>query len=207
MNWWIILIIVMCTTILILLAILIILIKRNKQKKILKIIEDINYLYANLKLNKIKTKELPVPVEKIKEDIYYSGKVILGKYENLSKITGQNIFLKTDYNVVKKGKKSIFLRYKIRDINFIKSSDFIPLNQIDLLVSPRNLYVIDSFELQIIPLVKVKNITFFWERNKHIKNKQKYIGIEINFQDKHLFFLFNKYEAAISFVIHVIRLG
>lgn len=81
-----------------------------------------------------------------------------------------------------------------------------PLNQIDLLISQNNLYFIDSFEPQIIPLVNVKSITFFWEKNNYIKNKQKYIGIEINFQNKRLFFLFNKYEEAISFVVHIIRL-
>jgi len=202
MNWWIILIIIACTTILILLIALILLIKKNKQKKILKITKDINTLYKYLKLKKINTKELPVSIEKIKEDIYYSDKVILGKYEDLNKISGQNILLKTEYSDAKK----LFLRYKIKDINLIKSSDFIPLNQIDLLISRNNLYFIDSFELQIIPLVNVKNITFFWEKNNYIKNKQKYIGIEINFQNKRLFFLFNKYEEAISFAVHVISL-
>ncbi|WP_342266430.1 hypothetical protein [Spiroplasma endosymbiont of Villa modesta] len=202
MNWWIILIIIACTTILILLIALILLIKKNKQKKILKITEDINTLYKYLKLKKINTKELPVSIEKIKEDIYYSDKVILGKYEDLNKISGQNILLKTEYSDAKK----LFLRYKIKDINLIKSSDFIPLNQIDLLISRNNLYFIDSFELQIIPLVNVKSITFFWEKNNYIKNKQKYIGIEINFQNKRLFFLFNKYEKAISFAVHVISL-
>ncbi|WDA53726.1 MAG: hypothetical protein PPFGHCPK_00138 [Spiroplasma endosymbiont of Drosophila atripex] len=202
MNWWIILIIIACTTILILLIALILLIKKNKQKKILKITKDINTLYKYLKLKKINTKELPVSIEKIKEDIYYSDKVILGKYEELNKISGQNILLKTEYSAVKK----LFLRYKIKDVNLIKSSDFIPLNQIDLLISQNNLYFIDSFELQIIPLVDVKSITFFWEKNNYIKNKQKYIGIEINFQNKRLFFLFNKYEEAISFAVHVISL-
>ncbi|WP_342218522.1 hypothetical protein [Spiroplasma endosymbiont of Amphimallon solstitiale] len=202
MNWWIILIIIACTTILILLIALILLIKKNKQKKILKITKDINTLYKYLKLKKINTKELPVSIEKIKEDIYYSDKVILGKYEDLNKISGQNILLKTEYSDAKK----LFLRYKIKDINLIKSSDFIPLNQIDLLISQNNLYFIDSFELQIIPLVNVKSITFFWEKNNYIKNKQKYIGIEINFQNKRLFFLFNKYEEAISFAVHVISL-
>ncbi|WP_339039309.1 hypothetical protein [Spiroplasma endosymbiont of Andrena trimmerana] len=202
MNWWIILIIIACTTILILLIALILLIKKNKQKKILKIPKDINTLYKYLKLKKINTKELPVSIEKIKEDIYYSDKVILGKYEDLNKISGQNILLKTEYSDAKK----LFLRYKIKDINLIKSSDFIPLNQIDLLISRNNLYFIDSFELQIIPLVNVKSITFFWEKNNYIKNKQKYIGIEINFQNKRLFFLFNKYEEAISFAVHVISL-
>ncbi|WP_252319345.1 hypothetical protein [Spiroplasma endosymbiont of Lariophagus distinguendus] len=202
MNWWIILIIIACTTILILLITLILLIKKNKQKKILKITKDINTLYKYLKLKKINTKELPVSIEKIKEDIYYSDKVILGKYEDLNKISGQNILLKTEYSNAKK----LFLRYKIKDINLIKSSDFIPLNQIDLLISRNNLYFIDSFELQIIPLVNVKSITFFWEKNNYIKNKQKYIGIEINFQNKRLFFLFNKYEEAISFAVHVISL-
>ncbi|MBP1525995.1 MULTISPECIES: hypothetical protein [unclassified Spiroplasma] len=202
MNWWIILIIIACTTILILLIALILLIKKNKQKKILKITKDINTLYKYLKLKKINTKELPVSIEKIKEDIYYSDKVILGKYEDLNKISGQNILLKTEYSDAKK----LFLRYKIKDINLIKSSDFIPLNQIDLLISRNNLYFIDSFELQIIPLVNVKSITFFWEKNNYIKNKQKYIGIEINFQNKRLFFLFNKYEEAISFAVHVISL-
>lgn len=202
MNWWIILIIIACTTILILLIALILLIKKNKQKKILKITKDINTLYKYLKLKKINTKELPVSIEKIKEDIYYSDKVILGKYEVLNKISGQNILLKTEYSDAKK----LFLRYKIKDINLIKSSDFIPLNQIDLLISRNNLYFIDSFELQIIPLVNVKSITFFWEKNNYIKNKQKYIGIEINFQNKRLFFLFNKYEEAISFAVHVISL-
>ncbi|WP_342254039.1 hypothetical protein [Spiroplasma endosymbiont of Zeiraphera isertana] len=161
MNWWIILIIIACTTILILLIALILLIKKNKQKKILKITKDINTLYKYLKLKKINTKELPVSIEKIKEDIYYSDKVILGKYEDLNKISGQNILLKTEYSDAKK----LFLRYKIKDINLIKSSDFIPLNQIDLLISRNNLYFIDSFELQIIPLVNVKSITFFWEKN------------------------------------------
>ncbi|WP_338978505.1 hypothetical protein [Spiroplasma endosymbiont of Panzeria rudis] len=202
MNWWIILIIIVCTTILILLIALILLIKKNKQKKILKITKDINTLYKYLKLKKINTKELPVSIEKIKEDIYYSDKVILGKYEELNKISGQNILLKTEYSAAKK----LFLRYKIKDVNLIKSSDFIPLNQIDLLISQNNLYFIDSFELQIIPLVDVKSITFFWEKNNYIKNKQKYIGIEINFQNKRLFFLFNKYEEAISFAVHVISL-
>ncbi|WP_425377093.1 hypothetical protein [Spiroplasma endosymbiont of Aleiodes alternator] len=202
MNWWIILIIIACTTILILLIALILLIKKNKQKKILKITKDINTLYKYLKLKKINIKELPVSIEKIKEDIYYSDKVILGKYEDLNKISGQNILLKTEYSDAKK----LFLRYKIKDINLIKSSDFIPLNQIDLLISRNNLYFIDSFELQIIPLVNVKSITFFWEKNNYIKNKQKYIGIEINFQNKRLFFLFNKYEEAISFAVHVISL-
>ncbi len=202
MNWWIILIIIACTTILILLIALILLIKKNKQKKILKITKDINTLYKYLKLKKINTKELPVSIEKIKEDIYYSDKVILGKYEDLNKISGQNILLKTEYSDAKK----LFLRYKIKDINLIKSSDFIPLNQIDLLISQNNLYFIDSFELQIIPLVNVKSITFFWEKNNYIKNKQKYIGIEINFQNKRLFFIFNKYEEAISFAVHVISL-
>ncbi|WP_338980288.1 hypothetical protein [Spiroplasma endosymbiont of Lasioglossum malachurum] len=202
MNWWIILIIIAFKTILILLIALILLIKKNKQKKILKITKDINTLYKYLKLKKINTKELPVSIEKIKEDIYYSDKVILGKYEVLNKISGQNILLKTEYSDAKK----LFLRYKIKDINLIKSSDFIPLNQIDLLISRNNLYFIDSFELQIIPLVNVKSITFFWEKNNYIKNKQKYIGIEINFQNKHLFFLFNKYEEAISFAVHVISL-
>ncbi|WP_338974253.1 MULTISPECIES: hypothetical protein [unclassified Spiroplasma] len=202
MNWWIILIIIACTTILILLIALILLIKKNKQKKILKITKDINTLYKYLKLKKINTKELPVSIEKIKEDIYYSDKVILGKYEELNKISGQNILLKTEYSAAKK----LFLRYKIKDVNLIKSSDFIPLNQIDLLISQNNLYFIDSFELQIIPLVDVKSITFFWEKNNYIKNKQKYIGIEINFQNKRLFFLFNKYEEAISFAVHVISL-
>lgn len=202
MNWWIILIIIACTTILILLIALILLIKKNKQKKILKITKDINTLYKYLKLKKINTKELPVSIEKIKEDIYYSDKVILGKYEDLNKISGQNILLKTEYSAAKK----LFLRYKIKDVNLIKSSDFIPLNQIDLLISQNNLYFIDSFELQIIPLVDVKSITFFWEKNNYIKNKQKYIGIEINFQNKRLFFLFNKYEEAISFAVHVISL-
>lgn len=202
MNWWIILIIIACTTILILLIALILLIKKNKQKKILKITKDINTLYKYLKLKKINTKELPVSIEKIKEDIYYSDKVILGKYEDLNKISGQNILLKTEYSDAKK----LFLRYKIKDINLIKSSDFIPLNQIDLLISRNNLYFIDSFELQITPLVNVKSITFFWEKNNYIKNKQKYIGIEINFQNKRLFFLFNKYEEAISFAVHVISL-
>lgn len=202
MNWWIILIIIACTTILILLIALILLIKKNKQKKILKITKDINTLYKYLKLKKINTKELPVSIEKIKEDIYYSDKVILGKYEDLNKISGQNILLKTEYSATKK----LFLRYKIKDVNLIKSSDFIPLNQIDLLISQNNLYFIDSFELQIIPLVDVKSITFFWEKNNYIKNKQKYIGIEINFQNKRLFFLFNKYEEAISFAVHVISL-
>ncbi|WP_338961371.1 hypothetical protein [Spiroplasma endosymbiont of Lasioglossum villosulum] len=126
----------------------------------------------------------------------------MGKYEELNKISGQNILLKTEYSAAKK----LFLRYKIKDVNLIKSSDFIPLNQIDLLISQNNLYFIDSFELQIIPLVDVKSITFFWEKNNYIKNKQKYIGIEINFQNKRLFFLFNKYEEAISFVVHVISL-
>ncbi|WP_174480970.1 hypothetical protein [Spiroplasma endosymbiont of Danaus chrysippus] len=202
MNWWIILIIIACTTILILLIAPILLIKKNKQKKILKITKDINTLYKYLKLKKINIKELPVSIEKIKEDIYYSDKVILGKYEDLNKISGQNILLKTEYSDAKK----LFLRYKIKDINLIKSSDFIPLNQIDLLISRNNLYFIDSFELQIIPLVNVKSITFFWEKNNYIKNKQKYIGIEINFQNKRLFFLFNKYEEAISFAVHVISL-
>ncbi|WJG69393.1 hypothetical protein [Spiroplasma ixodetis] len=202
MNWWIILIIIACTTILILLIALILLIKKNKQKKILKITKDINTLYKYLKLKKINIKELPVSIEKIKEDIYYSDKVILGKYEDLNKISGQNILLKTEYSDAKK----LFLRYKIKDINLIKSSDFIPLNQIDLLISQNNLYFIDSFELQIIPLVNVKSITFFWEKNNYIKNKQKYIGIEINFQNKRLFFLFNKYEEAVSFAVHVISL-
>ncbi|WP_342261128.1 hypothetical protein [Spiroplasma endosymbiont of Notiophilus biguttatus] len=126
----------------------------------------------------------------------------MGKFEDLNKISGQNILLKTEYSAAKK----LFLRYKIKDINLIKSSDFIPLNQIDLLISQNNLYFIDSFEPQIIPLVNVKSITFFWEKNNYIKNKQKYIGIEINFQNKRLFFLFNKYEEAISFAVHVIRL-
>ncbi|WP_338985988.1 hypothetical protein [Spiroplasma endosymbiont of Thecophora atra] len=126
----------------------------------------------------------------------------MGKYEELNKISGQNILLKTEYSAAKK----LFLRYKIKDVNLIKSSDFIPLNQIDLLISQNNLYFIDSFELQIIPLVDFKSITFFWEKNNYIKNKQKYIGIEINFQNKRLFFLFNKYEEAISFVVHVISL-
>lgn len=202
MNWWIILIIIACTKIFILLIALILLIKKNKQKKILKITKDINTLYKYLKLKKINTKELPVSIEKIKEDIYYSNKVILGKYEELNKISGQIILLKTEYSAAKK----LFLRYKIKDVNLIKSSDFIPLNQIDLLISQNNLYFIDSFELQIIPLVDVKIITFFWEKNNYIKNKQKYIGIEINFQNKRLFFLFNKYEEAISFVVHVISL-
>ncbi|WP_425382383.1 hypothetical protein [Spiroplasma endosymbiont of Melieria omissa] len=202
MNWWIILIIIACTTILILLIALILLIKKNKQKKILKITKDINTLYKYLKLKKINTKELPVSIEKIKEDIYYSDKVILGKYEDLNKISDQNILLKTEYSATKK----LFLRYKIKDVNLIKLSDFIPLNQIDLLISQNNLYFIDSFELQIIPLVDVKSITFFWEKNNYIKNKQKYIGIEINFQNKRLFFLFNKYEEAISFAVHVISL-
>lgn len=202
MNWWIILIIIACTTILILLIALILLIKKNKQKKILKITKDINTLYKYLKLKKINTKELPVSIEKIKEDIYYSDKVILGKYEELNKISGQNILLKTEYSAAKK----LFLRYKIKDVNLIKSSDFIPLNQIDLLISQNNLYFIDSFELQIIPLVDVKSITFFWEKNNYIKNKQKYIGIQINFQNKRLFFLFNKYKEAISFAVHVISL-
>ncbi|WP_395473161.1 hypothetical protein [Spiroplasma endosymbiont of Nomada rufipes] len=202
MNWWIILIIIACTTILILLIALILLIKKNKQKKILKITKDINTLYKYLKLKKINTKELPVSIEKIKEDIYYSDKVILGKYEDFNKIFGQNIILKTEYSDAKK----LFLRYKIKDINLIKSSDFTPLNQIDLLISRNNLYFIDSFELQIIPLVNVKSITFFWEKNNYIKNKQKYIGIEINFQNKRLFFLFNKYEEAISFAVHIISL-
>lgn len=202
MNWWIILIIIACTTILILLIALILLIKKNKQKKILKITKDINTLYKYLKLKKINTKELPVSIEKIKEDIYYSDKVISGKYEDLNKISGQNILLKTEYSDAKK----LFLRYKIKDINLIKSSDFIVLNQIDLLISRNNLYFIDSFELQIIPLVNVKSITFFWEKNNYIKNNQKYMGIEINFQNKRLFFLFNKYEEAISFAVHVISL-
>ncbi|BET39215.1 hypothetical protein [Spiroplasma ixodetis] len=202
MNWWIILIIIAWTIILILLIALILLIKKNKQNKILKITKDINTLYKYLKLKKINTKELPVSIEKIKEDIYYSDKVILGKYEELNKISGQNILLKTEYSAAKK----LFLRYKIKDVNLIKSSDFIPLNQIDLLISQNNLYFIDSFELQIIPLVDVKSITFFWEKNNYIKNKQKYIGIEINFQNKPLFFLFNKYEEAISFSVHVISL-
>lgn len=84
----------------------------------------------------------------------------MGKYEELNKISGQNILLKTEYSAAKK----LFLRYKIKDVNLIKSSDFIPLNQIDLLISQNNLYFIDSFELQIIPLVDVKSITFFWEK-------------------------------------------
>ena len=202
MNWWIILIIIVCTTILILLIALILLIKKNKHNKILKINKDINTLYTNLKLKKIHNKELPVSIEEIKEDIYYSGKVILGKYEDLDKISGRNILLKTEYS---DGKK-VFLRYKIKYINLIKSSNFIPLNQIDLLISQNNIYFIDSFEPQIIPIVNVNSITFFWEKNNYIKNKQKYIGIEINFQNKHLFFIFNKYEEAISFAAHVITL-
>ncbi len=206
MNWWIILIIIVCVAILIILTTLILLIRKNKQKKILKITNDINNTYQNLKIKPLKTKELPVSVEEIKEDIYYSGKVILGQYQHLAKISGQNIILKTEDDATKNANKKIFLRYKVRDINFIKSSDFIPLNQIDLLISQKNIYFIDPFEPQIISLINVNNITFFWEKNNYIKNKQKYIGIEINFKNKPLFFLFNTYEEAISFVTHVMKL-
>lgn len=206
MNWWIILIIIVCATILILLTTLILLIKNNKQKKILKITNDINNGYQHLKIKLIATKELPVSITEIKEDIYYSGKVILGKYQHLAKISGQNIILKTEDNATKNGNKKVFLRYKIRDINFIKSSDFIPLNQIDLLISQKNIYFIDPFEPQIISLTNVNNITLFWEKNNYIKNKQKYIGIEINSKNKRLFFLFNTYDEAISFATHVMKL-
>lgn len=206
MNWWIILIIIVCVVILIILTTLIILIKNSKQKKILKITDDINNTYNCLKIKTIKTKELPVSIEKIKEDIYYSGKVILGQYQHFNKISGQNIMLKTEDNMTKSGKKKIFLRYKIRDINFIKSSDFIPLNQIDLLISQKNIYFIDPFDPQIISLTNVNSITFFWEKNNYIKNRQKYIGIEINFKNKGLFFLFNTYEEAIIFATHVMTL-
>ncbi|WP_425381202.1 hypothetical protein [Spiroplasma endosymbiont of Polydrusus pterygomalis] len=206
MNWWIILIIIVCVAILIILTTLILLIRKNKQKKILKITNDINNTYQNLKIKPLKTKELPVSIAEIKEDIYYSGKVILGQYQHLAKISGQNIILKTTADVAKNANKKIFLRYKVRDINFIKSSDFIPLNQIDLLISQKNIYFIDPFEPQIISLTNVNNITFFWEKNKYIKNKQKYIGIEINFKNKPLFFLFNTYEEAINFTTHVMKL-
>lgn len=206
MNWWIISVIIVCVTILIILTTLILLIRKNKQKKILKITNDINNTYQNLKIKQLKTKELPISIEEIKEDIYYSGKVILGQYQHLAKISGQNIILKTADDVAKNVNKKIFLRYKVRDINFIKSSDFIPLNQIDLLISQKNIYFIDPFEPQIISLTNVNSITFFWEKNNYIKNKQKYIGIEINFKNKHLFFLFNAYEEAISFATHVIKL-
>lgn len=206
MNWWIILIIIVAITIIIILMTLIFFLKNNKQKKIIRITNDINNLYTKLALQKINTKELPVASEQIKEDIYYNGKVILGKYEHVAKISGQNIFLKTAYSITKKNNKNIFLRYKIRDINFIKSSDFIPLNQIDLLVSQNKLYFIDPFEPQTIALANIDNIIFFWEKNNYIKNKRKYIGIEISFQKQHLFFLFNTYEEAINFAAHIIML-
>lgn len=180
MNLYIILIIVVCIIVLILFSTLIMLVKKNKQQKILKITNDMNKISSNLKLKKIKAKELPVSIEEIKEDIYYSSKVILGKYENLNKISGQDILLKTNFNITKKNNKNIFLRYKIRDVNFIKSSSFIPLNQIDLLISENNLYFIDPFEPQIIPIADIINITFFWEKNNYIKNKQKYWTYEIN---------------------------
>lgn len=206
MNWWIILIIIICASLVIVLMTLILLIKKNKQKKILKITNDINHIYQKLKLEPIKTKELSVSIEEIKEDIYYSGKAILGKYEHFTKISGQNIVLKTENNMTKKNKKKIFFRYKIRDINFIKSSDFIPLNQIDLLISQKNIYFIEPFEPQIVSLNNVSSITFFWEKNNYIKNKRKYIGVEINSKNKSLFFLFNTYEEAISFAGHVMKL-
>lgn len=200
MDLWIIMLIIANSILLVLLILLLtILIKKKKRQKILKITNDINQVVTTLKLKILKPKELPVSVEKITDEIYYNDKVILGQYETNKTITGQNICL----DIIDKGfSKKIYFRYKIRDVNFIKSSNFIPLNQIDLLVSKHNMYFIDPFDPQVIALTNINNITFFWEKNRFIKNKQKFMGIELNSQNQHFLLLFNNYDNAINLVAH-----
>lgn len=207
MNLGIIFAIVVIVFLIVSLILLIIITKKIKKDKLLKITKDINISYNSLSLKKICKKELSVSINDIKEDIYYSDKVINGKYQHVNKIKGQNIHLKTEYNIAKKVDKELFLRYKFRDVNFFNSSDFIPLNQIDILLSKTSIYFIDPFEPQTIPIVQIKSITFFWEKNKHLSSKKKFIGVEISDNDKRVFLLFNKYENAIKFVTSIIKLS
>ncbi|WP_342276517.1 hypothetical protein [Spiroplasma endosymbiont of Nebria brevicollis] len=208
MNLWIIFAITVSVFLIVSLILLIIITRKIKQEKLLKITKDINNCYnPNLNFKKISTKELSVSTDNIKEDIYYSDKVVNGKYQNINKIKGQNINLKTEYSIVKKDSKELFLRYKLRDVNFFKSSNFIPLNQIDILLSQTSIYFIDSFELQIIPIAEIKNITFFWEKNNHLSSRKKFIGVEIFCYDKRFCLLFNEYENAIKFVTNIIKLS
>lgn len=207
MQWWVILLITISVFLIFSLILLIIFNKKIKKGKILKIMKDINNCYGSFNLEKINKKELSVSTTNIKENIYYSDKVIKGKYQYANKIKGKNINLQTKYNMTKKSDKELFLRYKLRDVNFFKLSEFIPLNQIDLLLSQTSIHFIDPFEPQTIPMTDIKSITFFWEKNNHLSSKKKFIGVEIFCQDKRFFLLFNKYDNAIKFVTSIIMLS
>ncbi|WP_308149612.1 hypothetical protein [Spiroplasma sp. AdecLV25b] len=208
MNLWVIFAITVSVFLIVSLILLIIIIRKIKQEKLSKITKDINNCYNDsLNFKKISKKELSVPIDNIKEDIYYSDKVVNGKYQNVNKFNAQNINLKIEDSIVKKNNKELFLRYKLRDVNFFKSSDFIPLNQVDILLSQTSIYFIDSFESQIIPIAEIKNITFFWEKNNHLSSRKKFIGVEIFCYDKRIFLLFNEYENAITFVTNIIMLS
>jgi len=207
MDQWIIFMIIVFIVLVVFLIISIIDIQKKQQKNIEKTTNDLSKAYLNLKLKTLNPKELPVKITEIEDDIYFSDKVIWGTYENFNKIKGKVIKLNYSYAIANlKDNKDVFLRYKLHDL-FFSSSNFLPLNQMDLLVSQKNIYFFHPLDAQTVPIKEITNITFFWERNRLIKSKQKILGVEFSYNNKPYFLLFNDYDAAISFVAHIISLS
>lgn len=170
--------------------------KKNKQKDIKAFNEDLIFVSNNYHLNKKNLKDLPVFLEdeQLKDRIYLHARSTICDYESPKKIVNsKNAEISQNSNL----KFKVFYHYPL--VNLFNRIKFKPLNQIDLLISDEKIYFLDPLEPFAVEMKKIKEITFFWEKNFIFKKSKDYLpALTFKYEGKNYFMIFKNYNDILS---------
>lgn len=176
-------------------TLLIYLLQKHRRSVLNNFVKDLNSSYKKSHLNKISAKQLPVDVDEINDDIYFTTKAVIGQYDNPSRVINEKNFNVT--GLLADNKLEIYYHYKV--VNLGKSK-FVPLNKIDLLITKNRLYLYHPLEPETIMIKKIKDLTFFWEKNSLMQRKEFFPGIAFKYQKNSYFLLFQTYHEVLKFL-------
>lgn len=156
--------------------------------------KDLNQTTKKVQLQRIDPKELPVAIEEIKADVYFCNKAVTGAYDNPARVLNEKNF---NVSSLLQTNQETFYHYNIINIG---RSKFVPLNQIDLLLTKKYLYLHHPLEPETITLNQMKDITIFWEKNALMKNKEFFPGVAFRVKKQSYFLLFQNYQQVLKFL-------
>lgn len=157
--------------------------------------KDLNQTYKDSQLKKLDSKDLPVKVEEIVEDIYFCNKAVIGQYDRSARVINEKNF--NISSLLDSNQLEMFYHYKIINLG---ASKFVPLNKIDLLITKNKLYFHHPLEPETIALNKIKNVTVFWEKNALVQKKDFFPGVAFNYHKQSYFLLFQTYNEVLKFI-------
>lgn len=174
---------------------LLLLLQKHRKTVLNNFSKDLNNISKNWQVKKIEVKNLPIEVEEIKEDVFFTNKAVIGKYDDFKRIINENNYQVSSLLV--NNKINIFYHYKIINLG---SPRFIPLNKIDVLVTKNKIYLYHPLEPESVLIKEIEKVTIFWEKNSLIQRKEFFPGIGFLCKGKSYFLLFQTYNEVLKFL-------